>query len=139
MRTAVAKQHCERERYPPTEFAGEPKKPQKKRANYRSLSYGWVSYLHRAATTNYLCCGQALEDSPGAGRIGLTHIRFIKNQNNKQDGLVYLPNNICFVQQCKDTHFFLFNKILQQYFTGDIAPFIFFDSKLGDILFFCYI
>ena len=34
--------------------------------------YGWVSYLHRAATTNYLCCGQALEDSLGAGRIGLT-------------------------------------------------------------------
>ncbi len=34
---------------------------------------GWVSYLHRAATTNYLCCGQALEDSLGAGRIGLTH------------------------------------------------------------------
>ena len=36
--------------------------------------YGWVSYLHRAATTNYLCCGQALEDSLGAGRTGLTHI-----------------------------------------------------------------
>ena len=36
--------------------------------------YGWVSYLHRAATTYYLCCGQALEDSQGAGRIGLTHI-----------------------------------------------------------------
>ena len=35
---------------------------------------GWVSYLNRAATTNYLCCGQALEGSPGAGRIGLTHI-----------------------------------------------------------------
>ena len=34
---------------------------------------GWVSYLNRAATTNYLCCGQALEDSLGAGRIGLTH------------------------------------------------------------------
>ena len=34
---------------------------------------GWVSYLHRAATTNYLCCGQALEGSLGAGRIGLTH------------------------------------------------------------------
>ena len=37
-------------------------------------AYGWVSYLDRAATTNYLCCGQALEDSLGAGRIGLTHI-----------------------------------------------------------------
>ena len=38
------------------------------------VHYGWVSYLHRAATTDYLCCGQALEDSSGAGRIGLTHI-----------------------------------------------------------------
>ena len=37
------------------------------------LFMGWVSYLNRAATTNYLCCGQALEDSLGAGRIGLTH------------------------------------------------------------------
>ena len=33
---------------------------------------GWVSLLYRAATTNYLCCDQALEDSKGAGRIGLT-------------------------------------------------------------------
>ena len=33
---------------------------------------GWVSYPYRAATTDYLCCGQALEDSSGAGRIGLT-------------------------------------------------------------------
>ena len=44
-----------------------------KKAN-RSSPCGWVSYLHRAATTNYLCCGQALEDSLGAGRTGLTHI-----------------------------------------------------------------
>ncbi len=35
---------------------------------------GWVSYLHRTATTCYLCCDQALEDLQGAGRIGLTHI-----------------------------------------------------------------
>ncbi len=27
-------------------------------------------------TTNYLCCDQALEDSSGAGRIGLTHFCF---------------------------------------------------------------
>ena len=33
---------------------------------------GWVSYLHRAATTGYPCCGQTLGDSQGAGRIGLT-------------------------------------------------------------------
>ena len=44
----------------------------KKRVHLHS-PMGWVSYLHRAATTNYLCCGQALEDSLGAGRIGLTH------------------------------------------------------------------
>jgi len=36
----------------------------------------WVSLLYRAATTNYLCCDQALEDSSGAGRIGLTHFCF---------------------------------------------------------------
>ena len=28
------------------------------------------SLLYRAATTCYLCCDQALEDSQGAGRIG---------------------------------------------------------------------
>ena len=37
---------------------------------------GWVSLLYRAATTNYLCCDQALEDSKGAGRIGLTRFCF---------------------------------------------------------------
>ena len=34
----------------------------------------WVSLPYRAATTNYLCCDQALEDSKGAGRMGLTRI-----------------------------------------------------------------
>ena len=37
---------------------------------------GGGSLLYRAATTNYLCCDQALEDSSGAGRIGLTHFCF---------------------------------------------------------------
>ena len=32
------------------------------------------SLPYRAATTNYLCCDQALEDSKGAGRMGLTHV-----------------------------------------------------------------
>ena len=32
------------------------------------------SLPYRAATTNYLCCDQALEDSKGAGRMGLTRI-----------------------------------------------------------------
>jgi len=31
-----------------------------------------VSLLHRAATTNYPCCDQALGGSLGAGRVGLT-------------------------------------------------------------------
>ncbi|MDU7604141.1 MAG: hypothetical protein E7K37_17240, partial [Bacteroides caccae] len=31
-----------------------------------------------AATTNYLCCDQALEDSKGAGRIGLTRFAVAK-------------------------------------------------------------
>ncbi len=35
-------------------------------------------YLYRAATTNYLCCDQALEDSKGAGRIGLTRFAVAK-------------------------------------------------------------
>ena len=39
-----------------------------------SLLSDWVSSLHRAATTNYLCCGQALEDSKGAGRAALTRL-----------------------------------------------------------------
>ena len=64
---------------------------------------GWVSYLHRAATTYYLCCGQALEDSQGAGRIGLTHIPVVnlsKNQHTpafcdaKVEFFFHLPNTI---------------------------------------------
>ena len=43
---------------------------------------GWVSYLHRAATTNYRCCDQALEDSKGAGRIGLTRFASAKVDKN---------------------------------------------------------
>ena len=39
----------------------------------------WVSLPYRAATTNYLCCDQALEDSKGAGRMGLTHVMY-RNQ-----------------------------------------------------------
>ena len=35
---------------------------------------GWVSSLHRAATTFYLCCGQALEDLKGAGRAAPTRL-----------------------------------------------------------------
>ena len=58
---------------------------------------GWVSYLNRAATTNYLCCGQALEDSLGAGRIGLTHILSIKLSSHHRDTSL---------MHCKDTYFF---------------------------------
>ena len=41
--------------------------------DYKSRAL-WVSLPYRAATTNYLCCDQALEDSKGAGRMGLTRI-----------------------------------------------------------------
>ena len=61
---------------------------------------GWVSYLHRAATTNYLCCGQALEDSLGAGRIGLTHTLFItvdkgskKNWPDKHSWTIFIAKH----------------------------------------------
>jgi len=30
-----------------------------------------ASYLHRTATTTYLCCVPTLEDFEGAGRVGL--------------------------------------------------------------------
>ena len=40
----------------------------------KPFRYGWASLLYRAATTCCLCCGQALEGSQGAGRIGLTHV-----------------------------------------------------------------
>ena len=69
--------------------------------------YGWVSYLHRAATTYYLCCGQALEDSQGAGRIGLTHIlEFLK--------YLYLNTRLCLNCACKDSVFFPFIKTQKQ-------------------------
>ena len=41
---------------------------------FMSLLSDSVSLPYRAATTNYLCCDQALEDSKGAGRMGLTRI-----------------------------------------------------------------
>ena len=55
---------------------------------------GWVSYLYRAATTDYLCCGQALEDSSGAGRIGLTHTLSkspakVRKKNNSTNNMPY--------------------------------------------------
>ena len=39
------------------------------------LQIRWVSLLHRAATTKYPCCGQALGDSEGACRVGLTRVQ----------------------------------------------------------------
>ncbi len=69
---------------------------------------GWVSYLNRAATTNYLCCGQALEDSLGAGRIGLTH------------------------NLCKGSAFFVICKIMVAFFCGA------FSRDTIKVLLFCY-
>ena len=46
----------------------------------------WVSLPYRAATTNYLCCDQALEDSKGAGRMGLTRIsNILQSLNYRRD------------------------------------------------------
>lgn len=55
---------------------------------------GWVSYLHRTATTCYLCCDQALEDLQGAGRIGLTHIMIF----------AYLQTHMLPFSVCKVNH-----------------------------------
>jgi hypothetical protein len=48
----------------------------------------WVSLLHRAATTKYPCCDQALGGSLGAGRVGLTqaqrYINFIQIQKREK-------------------------------------------------------
>ncbi|ERI63605.1 hypothetical protein HMPREF1551_01096 [Capnocytophaga sp. oral taxon 863 str. F0517] len=38
-----------------------------------------ASYLHRTATTLYLCCVPTLEDSKGAGRVGLADAKVQKN------------------------------------------------------------
>ena len=37
-----------------------------------------ASYLHRTATTLYLCCVPTLEDSKGAGRVGLAECKGTK-------------------------------------------------------------
>ena len=42
------------------------------------------SYLHRAATTNYLCYVPVLEDSKGAGRARLTRFALQKYKKNKE-------------------------------------------------------
>ena len=45
-----------------------------------------LSLPYRAATTNYLCCDQALEDSKGAGRMGLTRIsNILQSLNYRRD------------------------------------------------------
>lgn len=40
-----------------------------------------ASYLHRTATTAYLCCVPTLEDSVGAGRVGLADANIQTNFN----------------------------------------------------------
>ena len=47
-----------------------------------------ASYLHRAATTNYLCCVPTLEDSKGAGRARLARLSGCKgNKKYAQVGI----------------------------------------------------
>ena len=54
-----------------------------------------LSLPYRAATTNYLCCDQALEDSKGAGRMGLTRISVIE-----------ISPHVFLVCGCKGRHIF---------------------------------
>ena len=51
-------------------------------SNQRPRDYKSRALPYRAATTNYLCCDQALEDSKGAGRMGLTRISKILQSLN---------------------------------------------------------
>ena len=56
-------------------------------SNQRPRDYkSRASLPYRAATTNYLCCDQALEDSKGAGRMGLTRIsNILQSLNYRRD------------------------------------------------------
>ena len=69
---------------------------------------GWVSLLYRAATTNYLCCDQALEDSSGAGRIGLTHFCFASAKVDIIFKTTILSNTF-FLILAEKIHFFTHN------------------------------
>ena len=78
----------------------------KKRVHMHS-PMGWVSYPYRAATTDYLCCGQALEDSSGAGRIGLTHtlsksLAKVRKKNNSTNNISYFLL-LCMTTRTKKT------------------------------------
>ena len=59
-------------------------RPSRERQLYESSLLSDLPY--RAATTNYLCCDQALEDSKGAGRMGLTRIsNILQSLNYRRD------------------------------------------------------
>ena len=80
---------------------------------------GWVSLLYRAATTNYLCCDQALEDSKGAGRIGLTRFCFAvaKVDIILKSAIACGDFFICFF---RFSVLFLFMAFLYRHFGGEV-------------------
>ena len=83
------------------------------------LKRRWVSLLYRAATTNYLCCDQALEDSKGAGRIGLTRFCFAVAKVD-----IFLKSAIAcgdfFICFFRFSVLFLFMAFLYRHFGGEV-------------------
>ena len=53
-----------------------------------------ASYLHHTATTQYLCCIPALEDSRGAGCVGLARAKIQSISNfTKNFEIILIPKN----------------------------------------------
>lgn len=50
-----------------------------------------ASYLHHTATTIYLCCVPALEDSTGAGCVGLAAANIQSNLNLTSEFYFKIP------------------------------------------------
>ncbi len=53
-----------------------------------------ASYLRRTATTTYLCCVPTLEESAGAGRVGLAtaNIQPFWSNENKIENILQIKN-----------------------------------------------
>ena len=51
-----------------------------------------ASYLHRTATTLYLCCVPTLEDSKGAGRVGLAECKGTKKIETNNNISIFFCN-----------------------------------------------
>jgi len=73
----------------------------------------------KAGNTNYLCCDQALEDSKGAGRIGLTRFCFAvaKVDIILKSAIACGDFFICFF---RFSVLFLFMAFLYRHFGGEV-------------------